>query len=310
MKFLIIDSHKGSLKEPQNLHWLNAKKIKDFLIQSGHEADLIWSYPTVNDNIKSGYDRIIFNHASHYSYVDYAWLQASPEAELFFITNELLLGEPRALWMAVKDGKRYKVISNHPSNVSKVVKKYTTAWNSVNLNALIVDDEPSLEIKQNNQCIYYGSYRPGRVSSFQKFLQEGVVISTHQKNREKFRKIGVNGPFIDRLNWIKQDLAKYSYSIYIEDDVTHSNYNYLANRFYEALNHNVIPLFDASCGETLIKSNYQFPSELIVSSSEEMAEKIHLGFKTLPKKELLNQWRLKALQEKQEALNSIIELVK
>jgi hypothetical protein len=310
MKFLIIDSHKGSLKEPQNLHWLNAKKIKDFLNQEGHEVDLIWSYPTVNDQIKSGYDRIIFNHASHYSYVDYAWLKASPEAKLFFITNELLLGEPRALWMAVKDGSRYEVISNHPSNVSKVVKKYTTAWNLVNLNALITDDEPSLEKEQNNQCIYYGSYRPGRISSFQNFLQKGVIISTHQKNREKFKKIGVNGPFIDRLNWAKQDLAQYSYSIYIEDDVTHLNYNYLANRFYEALNNNVIPLFDAACGETLIKSNYHFPSELIVSSSEEMAEKISLGFKSLPKKELLNQWRAKALQEKQEALNSIIELIK
>jgi hypothetical protein len=94
MKFLIIDSHKGSLKEPQNLHWLNAKKIKDFLNQEGHEVDLIWSYPTVNDQIKSGYDRIIFNHASHYSYVDYAWLKASPEAKLFHITNEYNLGEP------------------------------------------------------------------------------------------------------------------------------------------------------------------------------------------------------------------------
>ena len=155
MKFLIIDSHKGSLKEPQNLHWLNAKQIKEELISLGHEVDLVWSYPTVNENIKSGYDRIIFNHASHYSYVDYAWLQASPDAKLFHITNEYNLGEPRALWMGVKEGRRYEVIANHQPKVSKIVQKYVNDWHFVNLNTLIFN--PILPNKQKNGCVYYGS---------------------------------------------------------------------------------------------------------------------------------------------------------
>ena len=66
MKTLVIDSHKGGPKLSNNLHLLNAKTIADHL-----HADLIWSYKGVNDDIKSGYDAIIFNHASHYSFVDY-----------------------------------------------------------------------------------------------------------------------------------------------------------------------------------------------------------------------------------------------
>lgn len=309
MKFLIIDSHKGSLKEPQNLHWLNAKQIKDFLVELGHEVDLVWSYPTVNEEIKSGYDRIIFNHASHYSYVDYAWLQASPDAKLFYITNELLLGEPRALWMDIKNGRPYEVIANHPANVSKVVKKYVSQWHLVNLNSLIICDKSIDCDDKNNQCIYYGSYRSGRVSSFQKLLRNDVVISTHAKNREKFKTIGINGPFIDRLNWTKHDLAKYSYSLYIEDDVTHTNYNYLANRFYEAINNNVIPLFDAECEQTLQKSRYNFPTELIINSAEEIKQKITNNLIDFPKLEYLQQWRNTALEEKKQALQQITALI-
>jgi hypothetical protein len=309
MKFLIIDSHKGSLKEPQNLHWLNAKQIKDHLITLGHEVDLIWSYPSVNEEIKSGYDRIIFNHASHYSYVDYKWLEESPNAELFHITNELMLGEPRALWMGIKNGRKYKVIANHPANVSKIVKKYVDKWHFVNLNALIVEEQSSADIMKNNRCIYYGSYRPGRTTSFQKFLQNGVTISTHKKNREKFEKIGVNGPFIDRLNWSKNDLAQYSYSLYIEDDVTHTNYNHLANRFYEALNNNVIPLFDSACADTLAKSNYNFPAELIIDSSDDIKQKINGDLEFLKKNDLLIEWRKKALEEKGKCLKQITTLI-
>lgn len=60
MKALIIDSHKGSDKLPSNLHTLNAKVLADKI-----GADLIWSYPNVNDNIESNHDVIVFNHASH-----------------------------------------------------------------------------------------------------------------------------------------------------------------------------------------------------------------------------------------------------
>lgn len=61
---LIIDSHKGNLSS-KNLHLTNAHQIARRL-----DADLICSYVGVNDEIKSGYDNIIFNHASAYSSLD------------------------------------------------------------------------------------------------------------------------------------------------------------------------------------------------------------------------------------------------
>lgn len=305
MKFLIIDSHKGSLKEPQNLHWLNAKQIKDFLIQQGHEADLVWSYPTVNDEIKSGYDSIIFNHASHYSYVDYAWLQASPNAKLFHITNEYNLGEPRALWMAVKAGRRYEVIANHSPDISKIVQKYVDNWHFTNLNALIFN--PILPNKQKKGCVYYGSFRKDREPSFRKYLKGNVIVSTHQKNREKFQNIGVSGPFVDRINWSKDALMDYKTSLYIEDEITHNNYNCLANRFYECLNYNVLPLFDAACKNTIALSGYDVADYFIVddeSSVTALTEDPPVSYQ-----DYLQRWKEKAAKEKQNILTSIVSIV-
>jgi len=305
MKFLIIDSHKGSLKEPQNLHWLNAKQIKDFLIQQGHEVDLVWSYPTVNDEIKSGYDSIIFNHASHYSYVDYAWLQASPDAKLFHITNEYNLGEPRALWMAVKAGRRYEVIANHSPDISKIVQKYVDNWHFTNLNALIFN--PILPNKQKKGCVYYGSFRKDREPSFRKYLKGNVIVSTHQKNREKFQNIGVSGPFVDRINWSKDALMDYKTSLYIEDEITHNNYNCLANRFYECLNYNVLPLFDAACKNTIALSGYDVADYFIVddeSSVTALTEDPPVSYQ-----DYLQRWKEKAAKEKQNILTSIVSIV-
>lgn len=305
MKFLIIDSHKGSLKEPQNLHWLNAKQIKDFLVELGHEVDLVWSYPIVNEEIKSGYDRIIFNHASHYSYVDYAWLQASPDAKLFHITNEYNLGEPRALWMALKNGRRYEVIANHSPDISKIVQKYVDSWHFTNLNALIFN--PILPNKQKKDCVYYGSFRKDRETSFRKYLKGNVVISTHQKNRDKFQNIGVNGPFIDRINWSKDGLMDYKTSLYIEDEITHENYNCLANRFYECLNYNVLPLFDASCKNTISLSGYDVPDYFIIdneSSVKELTENTPVSYQCY-----LQRWKEKAAREKRNILTNISSIV-
>ena len=305
MKILLIDSHKGSLKEPQNLHWLNAKQIKDHLITLGHDVDLIWSYPSVNDNIKSGYDKIIFNHASHYSYVDYKWLEESPNAELFHITNEYNLGEPRILWMAAKAGRRYQVIANHSADISKIVEKYVDKWNFVNLNSSVFD--PILPTKEKKGCVYYGSFRKDRVSSFQTYLKGYVTVSTHKKNREKFSSFSVNGPFIDRINWSKDGLLDFKTSLYIEDEINHSNYNCLANRFYESLNYSVLPLFDVNCKNTVELSGYNVPDHFFVDSEEALVQKTE---NTPFYQDYLQQWKDKALIEKKNTLTNIATMLK
>lgn len=315
MRILIIDSHKGGISPPQNLHWLNADRIRDHLTTLGHTVDFIWSYPSVNDSIKENYDVIVFNHASQYSFVDYEWVHRSPNAKLFYITNEYNLGEPRILWMAVKNGRRYSVIANHSSKISKVVTKYTDSWDVVNINALIADDsytEPCLEAKDG--CIYYGSFRKGRIPSFIKyFTSEDVVVSTHKKNRQKFTDAGVSPKFIDRINW-KVGLKSYKSSLYLEDELTHTNYNCPANRFYEAINDYVVPFFDSTCLNTLNLSLYKdiiVPDLFVVHNSEDLRSKINAIEPSIGGEyyQILDKCRNIAMVEKASVLDSITSLI-
>ena len=298
MNVLVIDSHKGSEAEvPSNLHWVNARTIAEYL-----GAELIWTYPSVNDAIGVGYDKIIFVHASPYSNVDKAWLNNSPDADLYYVTNEYNLGEPTILWKPAKEGRHYTVIANHDPKISKVVTKYTKAWHKINLNALAYN--PDLDYPKgfkSNNCVYYGSFRKGRIPSFQKYLRGGVVVSTHSKNQDKFKDIGVTGPFVGRIKWNKHQLQHFESSLYLEDEVTHRSYNYLANRFYEALNYNVPTVFSRECIDNINKSGYEVPRELIATEARYIPR---LGGYQVPL-----GWYEKAWAEKQETLEQIRDIV-
>lgn len=301
MKVLIIDSHKGVKHTiPQNMHWQNAKILAD-----AFNADLIWSYPTVNDDIKTGYDVIIFVHASHYAYTDYEWITKNPNAELYYVTNEYNLGEPRTLWMAAKEGRKYNVIANHPHEASKVVMKYVKEWYNVNLNALIFNPSPVLENPffnfERQGAIYYGSFRKDRAPYFTKYLDENIILSTHSKNVPKFRDIGVRSTAINRIDW-KRGLGDYKHSLYIEDVKTHTHYNHLANRFYEALNDGCTPIFGEECRRTVELSGYDIPDEYFINSSEQLKDKSCLD----PKE----QWFEMALYEKNTTLKQIRSIIR
>jgi hypothetical protein len=261
---LVIDSHKASHDGPvENLHWQNSRMIADAL-----GADLIWSYPNVNDYVRGGYDAIIFVHASHYAYTDYAWIEQSPNAKLYYVTNEYNLGEPRTLWMAAKAGRKYTVLANHPHRVSKVVMKYVDDWILLNLNSLVYGNY-SFVNQGGKECIYYGSYRDDRKKYFKKYF-DGMTVSTHMKNRPKIDALEVNPRYINRLNIQKGDLSKYGFSLYIEDEKTHDAYNYLANRFYESINSGTICLFDESCENTIAQSGYEIDNSFIIRDSADM----------------------------------------
>lgn len=316
MKILIIDSHKGSKESiPQNLHWQNSKILADHL-----GADLIWSYPTVNTEIKGGYDVIIFVHASPYAYTDYEWLQKSPDAKLYLITNEYNLGEPRTLWMAAKEGRKYTVIANHPHEPSKIVMKYVNDWVIVNLNALIFNpvDKPSsviidgatgnkqlslFEQEQATSCIYYGSFRKDRSEYFAKYLTKDVTLSTHPKNIDKFRMVGANSPTIPRISWHPKGTGIWGFktSLYLEDKKTHTYYNYLANRFYEALNYGVTPIFTVECMNTLKKCEYTIPANYIINNPTWVKYSQHL--------EIPKEWYKIAEEERHNTITEINNLI-
>ena len=304
MRTLIIDSHKGTVDcVPQNLHWKNSKILADTL-----GADLIWSYPQVNDRIGSDYDVIIFVHASQYAYIDIRWLDQSPNAKIFYVTNEYNLGEPMLLWESVKSGKRkYKVIANHPPEASKVVKKYTEDWINLNLNALVYEHKPFVPMmtlfgeERKEDCVYYGSFRSDRAKYFKKYLTDKVLLSTHSKNEENFRKVGATARRIDRIDWKDRGLHLFEHLLYIEDEKTHKYYNYLANRFYEGLSYDCLPIFASECINTIEKSGYNIGKEFIIENSDEIESKKGLKIPL--------EWHDKAKKEREDVLKKLIDII-
>lgn len=299
MRALVIDSHKSTSSGPQqNLHWLNARKIADKL-----GARLIWSYPGVNDNIETDYDVIVFVHASHYAYTDYEWLARSPAARLFHVSNEYNLGEPRTLWMACKEGRKYTVIANHPPEPSKIVMKYVDDWRLINLNAMVYDPlDGGVGLPFDKmRMVYFGSYRKGRAKYFKKYLDGNIVTSTHHTNHKKFQAIGLQPNFVKRIDWNGRGLSDFERSLYIEDEVTHTHYNYLANRFYESLNYECVPIFDRSCLGTIEKSGYEIDDDFLIDGPEHFNSDLPIS--------VPDAWHRKAEKEGRDALNEIMEIV-
>ena len=305
MKTLIIDSHKGFPHEnATNLHVRNARIIAEKL-----GATLIASHAGADEIAQQKWDRIVFNHASGYSNVDYKCLEMNPEAKLCYITNEYNLGEPQLLWMAAKTGRKYNVIANHPPEASKVVKKYVDNWDIVNLNAIIFEEKKDTEeellfpIKQDG-VVYYGSFRANRKKYFEKYFDERIYVSTSKDNIIKFGKIlpNLNCKFIGKLKWkpIKQ-LKSFAISLYIEDEKTHKHYNHLANRFYEAISCGVTPVFDYSCVDTTNKSGYCIPEEYFCKSPDDLHSKTGLKIK--------DGWIELARVEKKQVLDKIKALI-
>jgi len=296
-KTLVIDSHKSTNDKPAaNLHWQNARMIADAL-----DADLIWSYPDVNDYVRGDYEAIVFVHASHYAYTDYEWIKKSPNAKLYYVTNEYNLGEPRTLWMAAKEGRKYTVLANHPHQVSKVVMKYVDEWVTMNINSLVYGNY-TYENQKTNQCIYYGSYRDDRKKYFKKYF-DGMTVSTHLKNRPKIDALDVHPSYINRLDIQNGDLSQYGYSLYIEDEKTHAAYNYLANRFYESINSGTICLFDESCSNTLDLCGYAIDPKLVIKNKKQMLEATQSSY--MWPTEILN----KAFMDKAATLQTIKDIV-
>jgi len=310
MNVLVIDSHKSvDDSNQQNLHWYNGKIISDHL-----NADYIWSYPTMNDSISSNYDAIIFNHASNYSQESDEWITKNPNAKLFYVCNDYNLGEPITLWKYVKENElQYNVIANHSKSKTKITKCYVGDWHSVNLNSLITDPKTYQPVNEffddelfQSGIIYYGTFRKDRIPSFQKYFKGEVILSTHSTNIREFRKLGCSFFTKDRIDWSnKIGLFEFKFSLCIEDTTTYSNYSHLPNRFYEALNYNVIPVFDIASKNNVKLSGYKIPDYLFVDSYEELIKLKDLEFDY----SIMDQWKEQALNEKNETLNQIMNIV-
>ena len=112
------------------------------------------------------------------------------------------------------------------------------------------------------------------------------------------------------LSWEKQreTLNLFKYSLYIEDEHTHNNYNYLANRFYECLMCNVVHFFDINCKNTIEKSGIEFDDYFYVSNLEELKDKIkNDDFEKSLK--FQKKWNITAEKERESVINAIKEVL-
>lgn len=228
-------------------------------------------------------------------------IRKNKNATFIWLNNEYSTSPNSEYARLMKDMKSF--------SISNIKTKYKTL--TINLNALIYE-QTNKNIFKKYDCIYYGTYRPGRRVYFQKYLQDkSIYVSSSSKNLKKYKYLaGANATWCDKLSWEnkKESLNLFKYSLYIEDEFTHKNYNFLANRFYECLMCNVVQFFDINCKNTIEQSGIDFDDYFYFSSLVELREKIKKDnfYKSL---EFQKKWNVQAKKDKIEVLKKIKEIL-
>jgi hypothetical protein len=239
------------------------------------------------------YEKVVFVHSSPATKIseNLAFMERNKDSDCFYIKNEYNLGEPVLFWAMHRDfGTKLTTIANHEQKPPFGTRfdKYQDeehCWHIVNLNCLIYDEIPvyledesfSLFAPPKIPIVYYGAVRKDRAKYFEKYFKSFMTVSTAYKNQGWFKGISTEPTYIDKLNWFgtENTLKSFDSILYIEDELTHENYNFLANRFYESLSCGVPCFFDSSCIGTIEKAGYPINRFYIVDSAEELEQKLN-----------------------------------
>jgi len=301
MKVCIIESDVGRKNGTSvNVHERNCRVIIRGLERRGIFCKFYHSDDTVDE--QEQFDILLISYASFY--MDFQkfvrLLENQKNAKVGWITNEYNL-EPNSCFK--------KFITFIISNFEQYGKWEKYKYLMVNLNALLIE-EKRREIAKKYDVIYYGTYRPDREKYFQKYLKGEIILSTSSKNMKKYKSLGCECKFIDKLVWRKQaeTLNLFRATLYIEDEKTHTLYNHLANRFYEGIICNTVPFFDESCRNTIKKSGYYIPDFYIVDSYETLMARVKQIPNEMTKKDMI-KFHEKALSEKEETLEKIYQFL-
>jgi hypothetical protein len=300
VKILVIESCEKLIdpKSPSSIvHVKNSEIIANYL-----GADLISHQSQISSVINNQYDAIICAYGSPYmkynAYLDI--LDANNEAKMFWLVNDHDVEDNILLrkWL-IKYNRPYHMICNNPRSGyrpwilnknmnNKKLNDWIDEWYTVNLNVMVFDEnlfKQTMETSQkSSDIVYYGTFRKHRIKDMLEYNNVDYFVSSSRKNHLKYQAAGIQAKFIEKLQWFDKEadlfepyglrLRDYKYSIYFEDEHTHTNYAFMANRFYECVMNNTLLFYDARCKLVIERSGYNIDPYQIVKNGEELAEKI------------------------------------
>lgn len=191
----------------------------------------------------------------------------------------------------------YELIANYEED--SLGAKHYTKYHMLNLNLTALKDLEYLDFNnRTRRLIYWGTYRPDRNLYFKRYFSD-ITLSTSEKSIIKFQDLLSSNDFksvsiIDKIDFNSHSILNhYKFTLYIEDNYTHTHYNHLADRFYESLSFGLIMFFDISTKHNVRLSGYNIDDFYFVSSREELETKMN-AVESQPDAHLAYFKRLKA----------------
>ena len=292
---------------------IDAHSRNSYILSNELKADLLLTKNDYLKNIDKSYDVVILQTNSMGIPINYIEkiISNNLNCKKIYISNE---------YTTLSGGIIYK----HDWGIIKNYEKTNIPKNCHNLGELNINllfsRKPNDMCKKKYDCIYYGTFRKGRIAYFKEYLQKNIYLSTGGKgkngNFKYFKNIGCNAKNISKISWEnkKETLNLFNYSLYIEDEYTHSVFNNLANRWYEAGFCNNVMFFDVNCLNTIRKSEIaSYEDEImfyVVSSHAELIEKINECNKNFEKHlNVQKHWRERELIERENMINKLKEII-
>ena len=301
----IIESKKTKSdlpKSPIDAHLRNAYVMRDEL-----GATILYNRNHLRENWDKRFKHIIVSYGTFYADIVpfLRWMEDRKDtANFYFMSNEYNLIPNSSFYRFLKENN-YSVIANHVEKGTSV-KEYDK-FHTFNLNLLLFNgrNEPT---EKKYDLIYWGSFRPNREVYFKKYFNRNMMLSTSQKNLRKFRAIGCDAIGINKLDWTKnkETLNLFKYTLYIEDVKTHNHYSHLANRFYEALQCNVLMFFDINTKKTTELAGLEISKFYFVENTKELQAKIKIANKNYQERlDRQAQWIEDALGQRYDLMNQL-----